>query len=661
VGEAAVLTDTSAPVVSVTGFSKSYGPVVAVREADLTITKGEMYGLIGPDGAGKSSLMKSIAGVLAYDGGRVEVFGQHVDSEASAEVIKSRLGLMPQGLGLNLSADLSIEENIDYFASMRQVPADQLAERKERFLVMTRLDKFRGRPMKQLSGGMKQKLGLICSLIHMPELIVLDEPTTGVDPVSRRDFWSILSELTRAEGMTALISTAYMEEALRFDRVSLMHQGKVLASGSPEDLVTLVPGTMVELKCPDQIAALGTLRAHYPQVEPRGEWVRVFSPIPDREEARREAAAKLNGGVTQSRAGAPDLEDVFIALLREQQPEQGGASGTSVETYESPGEDTRGRVAIEAKELTRVFGTFTAVDHVTFQVKQGEIFGLLGANGAGKSTCIKMLTGILPPSSGEGQVSGADMRFAGQEIKERIGYVSQAFSLYVDLTVLENILLYAGIYGVPKEMRPERAAWVLDVAGLADRADAKVASLPMGLRQRLALGCALVHQPQTLFLDEPTSGVDPVGRRQFWDILYRLSRQHNVAILFTTHYMSEAESCDHIVLMFAGGVVADAGPEQLEQDLEEEVGQLLEFTTSDPPAALGPVTAAFPEALPYGSRIRLLSKDQAGDEQRIRGLLAEHGIEVTSVTPRPVSMEEVFVHTVTSLERSQQQAKEAGG
>lgn len=662
--EAPVL-DASAAIfpVQVTGFEKSYGAVRAVRGADLRVNKGEMYGLIGPDGAGKSTLMKSVAGVLAYDAGTVEVFGQKVDSEESAELIKSRIGLMPQGLGLNLSPDLSIEENIDYFARVRLVPPDELEARKDRFLKMTRLDKFRNRPMKNLSGGMKQKLGLICSLIHLPELIILDEPTTGVDPVSRRDFWAILSELSREEGMTALISTAYMEEALRFDRVSLMHEGRFLASGTPEELVGLVPGTMVELRCPRQIESLGVLREHYPQVEPRGPWVRLLADTADREKASTEAESFLPPELkpTEVRTWDPDLEDVFIALLRQREQEEGEktAASATVETYAALPEDQKDRTAIEAMELTRVFGSFTAVDHVTFQVKQGEIFGLLGANGAGKSTCIKMLTGILPPSSGAGQVSGADMRFAGQEIKERIGYVSQAFSLYIDLTVLENIRLYAGIYGVPREIRAERAEWVLEVSGLAGRGDDKVASLPMGLRQRLSLGCALVHQPATLFLDEPTSGVDPVGRRQFWDILYRLSRVHNVAILFTTHYMSEAESCDHIVLMFAGRVVADDPPEALEDNLENQVGSLLEFRTSDPPNALGLVTAAFPEALPYGSRIRILSKNPATDEQRIRQILSEHDIEVLTVTPKPISMEEVFVHTVTSLERETEKAKAA--
>ena len=252
-----------------------------------------MYGLIGPDGAGKSTLMKSIAGVLAYDAGSVAVFGTLVDSEQSAEQINNSIGLMPQGLGLNLSQDLSIEENIDYFASVRLVPQEKLAARKERFLAMTQLDKFRNRPVKQLSGGMKQKLGLICSIIHQPEMIILDEPTTGVDPVSRRDFWAILSQLSREEGMTALISTAYMEEALRFERVSLMHEGQFLASDTPDEAVKLVPGVMVELRCLRQIEALTALRQHYVQADLRGVWVRLFSDTTEREKATTEAVAVL--------------------------------------------------------------------------------------------------------------------------------------------------------------------------------------------------------------------------------------------------------------------------------------------------------------------------------------------------------------------------------
>ncbi|MBA5689195.1 ABC transporter ATP-binding protein [Duganella sp. LX47W] len=311
--------------------------------------------------------------------------------------------------------------------------------------------------------------------------------------------------------------------------------------------------------------------------------------------------------------------------------------------------------AIEADQLTRTFGAFKAADAVSFRVPQGEIFGLLGANGAGKSTVIKMLTGILRPSDGRGRVAGADMRDAGRQIRERIGYMSQAFSLYLDLTVMENIRLYAGIYAVPPHLEVERITWVLDMAGLHPFAGALAASLPMGLRQRLALGCALLHRPQVLFLDEPTSGVDPVGRRAFWDILFRLSREDKVTILVTTHYMSEAEHCDHIALMYAGRVVADASPEQLKAGVERDGGKLYELATSAPQPLLDMLRAeGLGQAALFGSRIHLLLPDPQTELARLDALLATHGMKVDAITPRRLSMEDVFVHLVTKLEAADQ-------
>jgi ABC-2 type transport system ATP-binding protein len=503
--------------------------------------------------------------------------------------IKGRLGLMPQGLGQNLYGDLSVEENIDFFARVRLVSAKELAERKQRLLTMTRLDEFRSRPMKQLSGGMKQKLGLVCTLIHEPELIILDEPTTGVDPVSRRDFWAILASLLHERGITALISTAYMDEATRFQRLSVMFEGRALAEGEPDAIVRLVPGTMVALQSERQSEALVRLKQSYPQVDAYGTWIKVFVENPDAAGARGEVEKALAGIPSRDwQTSEPELEDVFIALLRKKNlvaansdataaPTPSAHNGTDIEPgiHEPAQAET---IAIEAKGLVRAFGEFRAVDDVSFRVPPGEIFGLLGANGAGKTTVIKMLTGILPPTGGEGRVAGADMRSAGQAIKERIGYMSQAFSLYLDLTVRENIRLYAGIYGLNRPESTERLAWVLAMAGLVGHEKELAGSLPMGLRQRLALGCALVHRPRILFLDEPTSGVDPVGRRRFWEILFRLSREDGVAILVTTHYMGEAEHCDHLALMFAGRVVADASPAVMKAEVEAEAGHLFEIT-----------------------------------------------------------------------------------
>ena len=641
------------PAIRVEGFTKRYGKRVAADGLSLTVQAGEIYGLVGADGAGKSSLMKAVAGVLAFDAGTVEVFGTRVDSERSAEQVKRRIGFLPQGLGLNLYPDLSIEENVDFFGRLRGVPAAELLERKRQLLEMTRLDSFRTRPMRQLSGGMKQKLGLVCTLIHEPDLVILDEPTTGVDPVSRRDFWAILGKLLEEKGVTALVSTAYLDEADRFHRVSLFHEGKVMGEGSPAELVATVPGTLALFRAEPQADALPRLKAAFPQTEAMGAWLRVFAEGLDAPRAR-EAVDKALAGIppTDWFAREPELEDVFVAMLR-----QRGAKLESAFPADSRVPAASTDLAIEARGLTRLFGDFRAADTVSFSVPQGEIFGLLGANGAGKTTVIKMLTGILKPSSGEGRVAGADMRSAGLAIKERIGYMSQAFSLYHDLSVIENIRLYAGIYGLDGRQAQRRSDWVIGMAGLAGFENDAAGRLPMGLRQRLALGCALVHEPRVLFLDEPTSGVDPIGRRMFWDILFHLSRREGVAILVTTHYMSEAEHCDHLALMYAGRVVADASPEAMKAEVSAESGQLLELRVDRPvPAQAALRAAGFASATLHGRAVHLLSRDAAGDLARLPGKLAEAGITVQSATLRPLSMEDVFVQRITALEAADRKA-----
>ncbi|GAB6126299.1 ATP-binding cassette domain-containing protein [Humidesulfovibrio idahonensis] len=692
------MANAAVPAVSVRGFVKRYGAVAAVSGLDLSVAQGEIFGLIGPDGAGKSSLLKAVAGVLSYEGGEVRVFGLPVLTEAGAEAAKAHLGFMPQGLGKNLYGDLSIEENIDFFAKLRLVPAQALRERKERLLAMTRLDRFRARPMKQLSGGMKQKLGLVCTLIHAPRLILLDEPTTGVDPVSRRDFWTILHELLAEGGVTALISTAYMDEASRFGRVALLHQGRALAQGPAREVAAQTPGVALRVTTADPARtaeALELLGARYASVRGLGRELRVFLPGADVEASRRALAALLDGaGIAHAVAGQepPDLEDVFVTKVDPrdgaqdasgpgQRPDLAAldwgapsncaannaancaencaencaancAEGSALETRaggqasanrqraaagqattagqtataerDEPGGVASGgraarELAIRAQGLVRDFGSFRAVDNVSFSVKPGEIFGLLGANGAGKTTVIKMLTGILPPTGGAGSVAGADMLRGGREIKERIGYMSQAFSLYTDLTVTENLRLYAGIYGLDRAQTAERVAWAIGLAGLAGRENALTASLPMGLSQRLALCCALLHRPRILFLDEPTSGVDPLGRRLFWDILRQLSRRAGVAVLITTHYMSEAEYCDHLALMYAGRVVADATPADMKAALLAEAGPMLEVDVDDPHRAVASLLAAgFAEAALHGDRVHVQA-GQAGAGQAQAG------------------------------------------
>lgn len=661
------------PLIRVREFMKSYAGTKAVRGVSLEVRQGEIYGLIGPDGAGKSTLMKAIAGVLTHDSGSLEVCGTIIKSEKTAERIKSKIGFMPQGLGLNLYPELSIEENIDFFARLRLVPEKDLKRRKDRLLVMTRLDKFRDRPMKNLSGGMKQKLGLICSLIHEPDLIILDEPTTGVDPVSRRDFWAILASLLWERGMTALVSTAYMEEAARFHTVSLMHEGLIVASGEPEQITALAPGIMASVMADPEIKALALLKENFGHVQTLGNRFRVFLDGKTAETAEKSLSKALHEiNIREISTQEPELEDVFLQLIKKEPKTEDSKSGASfLDTGPPPPEETnKGKcpltqsldkltesktqsrlTAIEASSLTRDFGEFRAVDNVSFSVPYGEIFGLLGANGAGKTTVIKMLTGIVQPSSGEGHVAGADMRSAGQAIKERIGYMSQAFSLYADLTVLENIRLYAGIYGLDKRETKERSDWVVGMAELQEYEKKQTGSLPMGLRQRLALGCALVHKPQVLFLDEPTSGVDPLGRRRLWEIFYRLSREEKVAILVTTHYMSEAEHCDHLALMFAGRIVADSTPDKMKKDLENDAGRLLEISTDNPLLSMELLEKnGFHGVALFGKKIHLLTKNMEKAEKEISKTLSSGGINLLGLAPKFLSMEDVFVSRVLSLE-----------
>ncbi|MCW5657232.1 MAG: ABC transporter ATP-binding protein [Burkholderiaceae bacterium] len=583
----------TAPVVRVDALLKRYRRREAVRGVSLQVARGELYGVIGPDGAGKSSLFKAVAGVLAFEGGRVQVFGRPVGSEREAEQVQPRIGFMPQGLGQHLYPELSVDENVDFFADLRGVRAETRVARKSRLLAMTRLDAFRTRPMKALSGGMKQKLGLVCTLIHEPELIVLDEPTTGVDPLSRRDFWRLLGELVRERGMTALVSTAYLDEASRFDRVALMHDGRLILEGDPDTL----------------------------------------------------AKARPSGSAPSA---TPELEDVVVESLRALEHEPAPALRLPDDAPAAPPAPGH---AIEAVGLGRDFGDFRAVSDVSFRAAAGEIFGLLGANGAGKTTVIKMLTGILPPTRGSGHVAGADMRRASREIRQRIGYMSQSFSLYGDLGVRDNVMLYAGIYGLSGLAARRRADWVIELAGLQAHREDSADSLPMGLRQRLALGCALMHRPRVLFLDEPTSGVDPLARRHFWSILTWLAREHGVAILLSTHHMAEAELCDHLVLMFDGRVAADASPQQMKRELQQQAGQLLEVHCAVPAAGvLALREAGYRDAVLHGHAARLMTRDPATDERRIAELFAAQGLALLSLQRRPVDMEEVFVQRVAALQ-----------
>ncbi len=484
-------------VAQLDGVSHRYGAVTALDGVSVGIPAGCMAGLIGPDGVGKSTLLALVSGVRKLQAGRITVLDQDISTAAARRINAPRVAYMPQGLGRNLYPTLSVRENLEFFGRLFGQPAEERAARIEMLLAATGLSPFPDRPAGKLSGGMKQKLSLCSALIHDPDLLILDEPTTGVDPLSRRQFWELIASIRqRMTGMSVLVATAYMEEAEGFDWLAAMDGGRVLAQGSPADL-------------------------------------------------RRQA-------------GADTLEDAFIRLL----PEEVRAGHQPV--VMRPRQSVDGAApAIEARNLTMRFDDFTAVDNVSFEIPEGEIFGFLGSNGCGKTTTMKMLTGLLVPTEGETRLFGEPLLNSDMQSRMRIGYMSQAFSLYSELTVRQNLLLHAQLYAVPTERRAARVQAMLDDFELGPVADAMPESLPLGIRQRLQLAAATIHEPRILILDEPTSGVDPVARDAFWRKLVSLSRDQGVTIFISTHFMNEAARCDRISLMHAGRVLAVGTPEEL--------------------------------------------------------------------------------------------------
>ncbi len=630
-------------VVKAQDLAKRYRGVWALRQVSLQVPRGVLFGLIGPDGAGKSTLLKIIAGLLTYDAGVLEVLGQTICTEAEAELVKQRLCFMPQGLGVSLYQELSVEENLEFFAKLRLLAGEKLRRRQRALLELTGLWPFRKRRAKNLSGGMKQKLALICSLIHKPELIILDEPTTGVDPLSREDFWALLSTLVHQEGVTALVSTTYLEEAQRFDLVALLHQGQIMASGPPDQLLELAQGASFLIHTKEPMVILHRLLAQGLRPFPYTGGLRVFVPG----QSPGKILKEILSGLTVELTPLPlELQDVVLSLCEGQ--EKGPEEGPRVDTLTKVDtQKDRTKVVIRARELTRDFDGFRAVDHVNLEVYPGEIYGLLGPNGAGKTTLIRMLCGLLPPTHGQGEVAGYDMRRAPRGIKEHIGYLSQAFSLYQDLTVGENLWLMAGIYGLEARRARRRAEELLQLTGLGPYRDQRAGELPLGLRQRLALACAVIHEPEIVFLDEPTSGVDVAGRQVFWTLIYRLSREMGLTCLVTTHYLTEAEYCDRLTLMHQGKVVAEGPPGALKMAVEERIGQPWLLTVSDPLKVREILSPLVPVSM-MGRRLRFFLKATPSE---VKDFLARLGISAKALELGTVSMEDVFLYYVKEKSR----------
>ncbi|EKT0322007.1 ribosome-associated ATPase/putative transporter RbbA [Klebsiella pneumoniae] len=488
--------DTSPPVALLEHVGQQFGATIALRDISLAIPARRMVGLIGPDGVGKSSLLSLIAGARTIEQGNVMVLGGDMRDVHHRREVCPKIAWMPQGLGKNLYHTLSVYENVDFFARLFGHDKAERELRINELLQSTGLAPFRDRPAGKLSGGMKQKLGLCCALIHDPQLLILDEPTTGVDPLSRAQFWELIDSIRqRQPAMSVLVATAYMEEAERFNWLVAMNAGEVLATGSAAEL--------------------------------------------------------------KAQTGSQTLEQAFIALLPEAQRQAHRA------VVIPPCDSREEEIAIEARGLTMRFGNFVAVDHVNFRIARGEIFGFLGSNGCGKSTTMKMLTGLLPASEGEAWLFGQPVDPKDIATRQRVGYMSQAFSLYSELTVRQNLELHARLFHIPDGEIPGRVAEMCERFMLTEVEDALPADLPLGIRQRLSLAVAVIHRPEMLILDEPTSGVDPVARDMFWQLMVDLARQDQVTIFISTHFMNEAERCDRISLMHAGKVLASDTPQAL--------------------------------------------------------------------------------------------------
>ncbi len=534
-------------------FTVGQRTVKALQNVSLTVPKGAVIGLVGPDGAGKTTLLRLAAGLLLADSGTATVFGY--DSEHQVNQIHELIGYMPQRFGLY--EDLSVAENMNLYADLHSV---SVLERQQRFQELTRmtgLAPFTQRLAGRLSGGMKQKLGLACTLLSQPKLLLLDEPSVGVDPVSRRELWSIIEHQVSTNGMTVILSTAYLDEAERCSEVVLLDEGQLLDHNRPDFFKNRMQGRSFLTRSSDLTnRALQNSLTGQPGVVDaviQGDQVRVVS----------ETDSRLDIENLKLTPTEPRLEDAFIALLKERRGNTSSPPNTPAKKQLPLDAD---EVVIRVDGVDRWFGNFQAVKKLHFSVNRGEIFGLLGANGAGKTTTFRMLCGLLPASSGQLRVAGVDLRTAAAQARARIGYMSQKFSLYANLSVNQNLAFFSSVYGLRNQQRRQRIQWALQQFELEAEQDAISGNLPLGYKQRLAMACALMHEPEILFLDEPTSGVDPLGRREFWNRTNQLAAS-GVTVLVTTHFMEEAEYCDHLLIMMEGDILTAGTPAEVKQQV----------------------------------------------------------------------------------------------
>jgi len=615
-------------------LSKSYGPIKALDEVSFDVRRGEIFGLIGADGAGKTTAFRIIGGVLAAGSGDVEVLG------TNPRDARPRVGYLTQPF--SLYQDLSVDENLNYAGGLREVAPSDFAARRDRYFKLFDMDRFTTRLAGRLSGGMKQKLALTCALIADPALLLLDEPTTGVDPVTRRDFWDALTSLSTG-GMSIIVATPYLDEAERCHRVALMERGKIYDIDTPARFRSKMGVTRLEVKV-EPLAPAEDVLAASPEaqdVQRFGDRLDVMAPNPDAAESDLRRRAEAKGlRVTEIRRSQPTLENAFVGQLRKMR----GTHPVPHFPKPSPPLD-RNDVVIGAKDLNKRFGTFQAVKNFQLEVRNREIYGLLGANGAGKTTSIKIICGLIDPTSGSVTLMGRSKGLRSAEVRSRIGYMSQKFALYDDLTIGENLDFYARLYGVDESVREERKKWVLETAELEGEENMLTKSLPGGWKQRVAFGAAVMHEPEAIFLDEPTSGVDPLARRAMWRMINELA-DRGAGILVVTHYLEEAEQCNRLGFMVAGEIISQGSPSEVKGRMK---GSLYELEVDRPDLALAALKKKFGASRVslFGDRLHVVVER---DEQKAEAatVLRDAGVRITSEKPVPFSLEDVFISLIES-------------
>lgn len=630
-------------------LAKTFGDLTAVAGISLSVNRGEIYGLVGPDGAGKTTTLRMLAGLLDPSGGRARVAGCELPEQGYA--VKDHLAYMSQRFGLY--PDLTVDENINFYADLYGVSRKDRHARLGDLLDFSNMRPFRKRQAGNLSGGMKQKLQLICALIHTPKVLLLDEPTNGVDPVSRRDFWKILYRMLK-KGVAILVTTAYLDEAERCNRIGLMDHGRLLVQGSPDSVRQTLPMSILAVRGGQSRQASRILRRKLTgavSVDLFGDSVHIVCRDPEQTtQIAMDILEKEGTAFQEIRRIPPSLEDVFVNTIAAPEKDRSDSPAPEDTSGALSPEHPRAAEAVHVQELTRRFGDFVAVDRISLSVPAGEIFGFLGPNGAGKSTTIRMLCGLLSPSEGGGRVAGCDIVGQAEAIKQRIGYMSQKFSLYDDLTVSENIDFYGGIYGLTNRPLEERKNWAIRMAGLHGRENQPTRLLAGGWKQRLALACAILHQPPVVFLDEPTSGVDPMSRRRFWDLIHDMADRGRT-VFVTTHYMEEAEYCDRVALIYRGRIIALDTPRRLKTRLTDET--ILGLRCSRPQDLMEDLSAleGIRDVALFGAGLHLKVDDAVTAEEKIRQLTGGMGLTDVTVETILPGMEDVFVSLIEREDR----------